>query len=65
MTTLAKHLLKRKRQFKEGMEYIEDVPNKLKGVMRESDRKRTGTYEELYPQTQSAEQKRKKKKKGK
>ena len=61
--TLVKHLLKRKKQFKEGVEYIEDIPSKLKGVMRESERSRT--YEDLYPQTQSAQQKAKKKKKGK
>ena len=58
--TLVKHLLKRKKQSKEGYEYLEDIPNKLKGVMRESERSRT--YDDLYPQTQEAVRKRKKKK---
>ena len=44
---LAKHLLKRKKQFKKAMDELDRLGKKLPGVMRESDRKRE-TYEDLY-----------------
>ena len=47
---LAKHLLKRKKQFKKAMDELDRLGKKLPGVMRESDRKREAgpTYEDLY-----------------
>lgn len=62
--TLVKHLLKRKKQAIKAMETLEDLPKRIKGVWRDSERSRS-THEDLYPQTQEAQRKRKKKKKGK
>lgn len=47
---LAKHLLKRKKQFEKAMDELDRLGRKLPGVMRESARsKESGaTYEDLY-----------------
>lgn len=44
---LAKHLLKRKKQFIKAIDELDRLGKKLPGVMRTSDRKRE-TYEDLY-----------------
>ena len=48
--TLAKHLLKRKKQFEKVMNELDRLGRKLPGIMRESDRRRESgpTYEDLY-----------------